>query len=307
MAREVLAVLRPGPAMRFLDATVGEGGHAYLLLEASAPDGRLVGVDLDEQALARARLLLADFGDRFIAVHENFARARRVLEELGWQQGVDGVLLDLGLSSLQLESAERGFSFRLSGPLDMRFDRGQGGGLRAADLLARASERELVRLLREFGEEELAVPIARALVSERARAPLSTTADLARVIERAVRGRRVRGAVHPATRTFQALRIAVNAELDNLRSFLAQGYELLRPGGRMAALSYHSLEDRMVKEAFRVWAAPCLCPPGLAVCACGWSPKVRLLTRRPLLPAADEVSANPRARSARLRAVERLV
>jgi 16S rRNA (cytosine1402-N4)-methyltransferase len=305
MAGEVMALLRPAAGMRFIDGTVGEGGHAELVLEASGPDGRLLGMDVDEEALGRARLRLARFGRRVTLVRENFALARRLLERLGWGP-VEGVLLDLGLSSLQLASPERGFSFRLPGPLDMRFDR--RGRLRAADLLGRASEADLARLLREFGEEQRAARVARELVAARTRGALRTTADLARAVERALGGRRSRGrgSLHPATRTFQALRIAVNEELENLRRFLADGYELLRPGGRMVILSYHSLEDRMVKRAFRRWAASCLCPPGLAVCVCGWRPKVRLLTPRAVAPTMSETAANPRARSARLRAVERL-
>ncbi len=303
MAREVVAFLRPAPGMRFLDGTVGEGGHARALLQASSPDGLLVGLDWDREALERARCNLDCFGERFIALRENFVAAPHVLQNLGWKT-VNGVLLDLGISSLQLGKGERGFSFRLSGPLDMRMDRRQE--LRAVDLINEAGEAELTRILREFGEEERAARIARALVRARSRAPLRTTQDVVQAVDRAMRGERVRGNVHPATRTFQALRIIVNQELENLESFLAEGYQLLSPGGRMVILSYHSLEDRLVKRAFRRWAAPCLCPPRLPVCACGWSPKVFLLTRKPLRPQPREVAANPRARSVHMRAVERL-
>lgn len=303
MAQEVVAFLRPAPGMRFLDGTVGEGGHARFLLEASGPDGLLVGLDWDGEASERARHNLAYFGERFVAVRENFVAAPRVLQDLGWET-VDGVLLDLGVSSLQLEQGERGFSFRLPGPLDMRMDRRQR--LRAVDLVNEASEAELSRLLREFGEEERATRIARTLVAARSHAPLQTTQDVVRVVDRVLRGEKVRGNVHPATRTFQALRIVVNKELENLQGFLAEGYQLLSPEGRMVILSYHSLEDRLVKGAFRRWAAQCLCPPDLPVCMCGWSPKVRILTPKPLRPRPQEVAANPRARSAHLRAVERL-
>ncbi len=303
MAKEVLALLRPAAGMRFLDGTVGEGGHALLLLEASSPDGCVVGLDWDQEALERACRRLAAFGRRFVPVRENFAFARQVLKDLGWE-GVDGVLLDLGMSSLQLSQADRGFSFRLAGPLDMRMDQRQE--LSAADLLERLTEAELVRLLRGLGEEERAASIARALVAARARAPLRSTQDVVQAVEKVFWGKGVRGGIHPATRTFQALRLTVNRELENLRSFLHGGFELLRPGGRMVILSYHSLEDRLVKEAFRLWSASCLCPPSMPVCRCGWSPKVRLLTPRPLSPRAEEVASNPRARSAHLRAVERL-
>ncbi len=298
-----MALLRPAPGMRFFDGTVGEGGHARFLLEASGPDGRLVGLDWDAEALERARCNLACFGEQFIAVRENFVAAPRVLENLGWKT-VNGVLLDLGVSSLQLGKGERGFSFRLPGPLDMRMDRRQG--LRALDLVNEASEAELIRILRELGEEERATRIARTLVMARSRTLLPTTQDVVAAVDRALRGKKVRGEVHPATRTFQALRIAVNQELEHLQSFLAKGYQLLSSGGRMVVLSYHSLEDRLVKEAFRRWAASCLCPPHLPVCVCGWFPKVRLLTPKPLRPQPQEVAANPRARSAHLRAVERL-
>jgi 16S rRNA (cytosine1402-N4)-methyltransferase len=303
MAPEAVELLRPGLGMRFLDGTVGEGGHARLLLEASRPDGMVLGLDWDGEALERASRYLAAFGGRFVPVRENFVAAPRVLENLGWEK-VDGILLDLGLSSLQLERAERGFALRHAGPLDMRMD--QRRELRAADLVNHAGEAELGRLLREFGEEERAVRIARALVAARSRTPLETTRYLVRVVEKVRRGEKVRGRVHPATRTFQALRLAVNSELENLRSFLADGYELLNPGGRMVILSYHSLEDRLVKEGFRRWAARCLCPPRLPVCTCGWSARVRVLTPRSLRPRPQEVSTNPRARSAHLRAVERL-
>jgi 16S rRNA (cytosine1402-N4)-methyltransferase len=213
------------------------------------------------------------------------------------------VFLDLGFSSLQVDNGERGFSFLRPGPLDMRMDQRQD--LRAADVINRASEAELRQIFRDLGEEPAAGALARAVVRARAAAPVTTTAALVETIARVVK-RTPRSHLHPATRAFQALRIAVNQELDHLTAFLRAGYRLLRPGGRMVILSYHSLEDRLVKEAFRRWAATCLCPPQVQVCVCGWSPQVRILTPKPLMPAPEEIAVNPRARSARLRAVERL-
>ena len=215
------------------------------------------------------------------------------------------ILLDLGFSSLQVEDGDRGFSFLRPGPLDMRMD--QNGGRSAADIVNASNEEELHRMLREYGEERAARAIARAILRERARGPITTTTSLVKIIERSVRRptRHQRPRLHVATRTFQALRIAVNQELQHLAVFLQEGYTLLRPGGRMVVLSYHSLEDRLVKTAFRRWASACICPPQLQVCACDWEPQVRVLTPKPLTPTSQEVMENTRARSACLRAVER--
>ncbi|MBI3801334.1 MAG: 16S rRNA (cytosine(1402)-N(4))-methyltransferase RsmH [Deltaproteobacteria bacterium] len=303
MLSEVLALLRPRPGADFLDGTLGGGGHAAALLEASAPAGQLLGLDRDDQALSIAARRLAPFSGRFILLHENFSHARSVLSRYGYE-GVDGVLLDLGFSSFQIESGERGFSFLRSGPLDMRMD--QREECCAADVVNQASESELKRIFRELGEERAAGTLARALVHARTAAPITTTSHLVEVIERIVK-RTPHTHLHPATRVFQALRIRVNGELEHLAAFLNDGYRLLRPGGRMVILSYHSLEDRLVKEAFRYWAATCHCPPQLQVCACRWSPQVRILTPKPLTPTPVEIALNPRARSARLRAVERHV
>jgi 16S rRNA (cytosine1402-N4)-methyltransferase len=301
MQDEVLRYLRPKSGATFLDGTVGGGGHTAAILEACAPQGRVLGFDRDAHALAVARQRLDAFADRVVLVHANFSLARDVLARLGWEQ-VDGLLLDLGFSSLQVEDAERGFSFSRSGPLDMRMD--QDDEWSAADIVNSASEDELRKIFYDLGEERAAGAVARAIVRDRSQSPFATTAALVQTIERVIR-RTPQTRIHPATRIFQALRIAVNRELEHLSTFLHEGYQLLRPGGRMVILAYHSLEDRLVKDTFRHWAATCLCPPQIPLCCCGWRPKVRLLTSKPLFPTEPEIEKNPRARSARLRAVER--
>ena len=297
MVAEVGRGLRPRPGARLVDATVGLGGHAAALLDA-APDTRLLGIDRDPGALAHAAARLGRFGNRAILRQGSFADLSQVLADEGWN-GADGILLDLGVSSLQLDTAARGFSFRHDGPLDMRMD--PGASLTAATVVNTWDEAELAAAIAELGEEPRARAVARAIVQAR---PVESTGALATVVARAVG--RARPGLDPATRTFQAIRILVNDELGALDRFLADGWAPLRPGGRLAILAYHSLEDRRVKDAFRRWAASCLCPPGLPRCACGWSAKVRLLATRPLRPEPAEVAANPRARSARLRVVERL-
>jgi 16S rRNA (cytosine1402-N4)-methyltransferase len=295
LVAEVVEGLRPRPGACLVDATVGLGGHAAALL-AAVPGARLLGLDRDRAALARAAERLP--GERVVLRQARFSELPAILAELGWD-GADAVLLDLGVSSLQLDDPARGFSFRADAPLDMRMDAGSDPS--AAEIVNQWPERELARILAAFGEEPRARALARAIARAR---PLRTTGELARVIG-GVLGRG-RPGLHPATRTFQAIRMAVNDELGELERFLADGYRVLRPRGRLAVLAYHSLEDRRVKDAFRRWAAACLCPPRTPRCACGWSAKVRLLTRRPLRPSAREVARNPRARSARLRIVERL-
>ncbi len=302
MQEEVLALLRPQRSRRFLDGTLGGGGHAFAILTAAPPDSILLGLDQDADALSSITPRFAPLGERFLFRQTNFSRASAMLAERGWD-GVDGVLLDLGFSSLQVEDGERGFSFLRPGPLDMRMDRQQG--LSAADIVNNAREEELKRIFREFGEEPAAGAIARLVVRSRVSSPLTTTQDFVALVSR-ILPPSSRAHLHPATRVFQALRIAVNKELEHLATFLQNGYRLLRPGGRMVILSYHSLEDRLVKEAFRRWAASCICPPQLPVCVCTWSPQVRILTPKPLTPTPTEIAANPRSRSARLRAVERI-
>lgn len=304
MLEQVLSFLQPRLGGDILDGTLGGGGHAAALLEASRGRGRLLGLDRDPRALPVARQRLAPFVGQHVIVQANFSQAAAVLRGLGWA-GVDGILLDLGFSSLQVEDGGRGFSFLRPGPLDMRMD--QSGGQSAADIVNSSSEEELRRILQEYGEERAARAIARAILQERAHGPIVTTTMLAKIIERSVHrpARHQRPRIHAATQTFQALRIAVNQELQHLALFLREGYTLLRPGGRIVVLAYHSLEDRLVKAAFRRWASACICPPQLQICACDWEPQVRVLTPKPLTPTSQEVMDNTRARSARLRVVER--
>jgi len=305
MVEEVVAMLAAAPGSLQIDATLGGGGHAERVLEASDPDGRLLGLDADGAAIARVRSRLGPrFGDRLRLRQANF----RELAEVGPAEGfgaVDGCLFDLGLSSFQLSDAGRGFGIRTGGPLDMRFDTGRG--LPAAELLATLDVRELTALFRKYGEEPFAGRIARAIVEARRVAPIRTAGELAALVERVAPARAPgRRRVHPATRVFQALRIAVNEELDALEAGLAAALDLLRPGGRLVVLSYHSLEDRIVKRFFQAERRGCTCPPEVPVCVCGRAPRLRLVVSKGLVPGEAEIIANPRARSARLRAAERL-
>jgi S-adenosyl-methyltransferase MraW len=300
MVQEVMQFLRPEPGGRYLDGTLGGGGHTERILVESSPDGEVVGLDRDEEAVNAARSRLQRFETRLKARQASFEVAKEILAELNWHT-VNGLLLDLGVSSHQLESPERGFSFRSQARLDMRMDRRQS--LNAYEIVNTFSVANLETILRDFGEEPQARRIALAIAASRQMRALETTDELAKLIANIKRGRREH---HPATQTFQALRIAVNDELNHLGRFLQKGYELLKPKGRMVIISFQSLEDRLVKTAFRMWSRDCLCPPRTPVCQCGWSRKVKLLTKRPMTPSEKEVSVNPRARSARLRAVERV-
>jgi 16S rRNA (cytosine1402-N4)-methyltransferase len=305
MPDEVLEALAPRPGTRHIDATLGGGGHAERILESSHPDGRLLGIDADGAAIARVRDRLAPrFGDRLSLRQANFRELGAVAPEAGFD-AVDGCLFDLGLSSYQLADAERGFGFRTGGPLDMRFDTGRG--VPAAELLATLDQAELTALFGRYGEEPFSGRIARAIVEARRIAPVQTAEELADLVARVAPARAPgRRRVHPATRVFQALRIAVNAELDALQAGLAAAVDLLRPGGRLVVLSYHSLEDRIVKRFLQAERRGCTCPPEVPVCICGHAPRLRLLGPKGSVPTAAEISANPRARSARLRAAERI-
>lgn len=299
---ETLATLSPRPDGLYVDATLGAGGHAEAILTASNPSGRLLGLDRDPAALALAARRLAPFLERVSLVRDTFDNLADHLADLGWS-GADGVLLDLGVSSMQLDQAGRGFAFRLDAPLDMRMGE---DGRSAADLVAELEEKDLARAIAELGEEPFAGRIARAIAREREKAPIATTGRLAQVVEAAIpAAARFKRQTHPATQTFQALRILVNDELGQLERFLAQAPRLVRAGGHLAVISYHSLEDRRVKQAMAAWAAPCACPPRLAVCACGKKPLFTPLTRKARRPGPEELAGNPRARSARLRAAQR--
>jgi 16S rRNA (cytosine1402-N4)-methyltransferase len=304
LAEEVMLMLSPASGSLQIDATVGGGGHTERILEASNPDGRLLGLDADGAAIARVGEGLARFGDRLVLRRANFRELRTVAPEAGFG-AVDGMLFDLGLSSYQLADTARGFGFRAGGPLDMRFDTSRG--VPAAELLASLDASELTALFRKFGEEPHAPRIARAVVEARRTAPIGSAEDLAALVERvAPHGPPGRRRIHPATRVFQALRIAVNEELDALEEALAAAVDLLRPGGRLVVLSYHSLEDRIVKRFLDAERKGCICPPSVPVCVCGRTPRLRLVTKPSLTPTDAEIAANPRARSARLRAAERI-
>ncbi len=296
---EVITWLDPKPGELVIDATVGAGGHAAGLLERIAPGGRLLGLDRDPAALESAAERLARFGRRVTLVHASFEDVDQVAPGVGFG-AVSGILLDLGMSSMQLADPERGFAFTLDGPLDMRFDPTSGGPT-AADLVNTLPFDELVYLIWRNGQEPQSRRIARAIIEAR---PITTTRQLADVVATAVGRRRSR--IHPATRTFQALRIAVNDELGALERALPKLLSLLVPGGRIAVISFHSLEDRIVKEFFRRESRDCICPPHQPVCTCGHRATLDVLTRKPIRPSPDEVAVNPRSRSARLRVATRL-
>lgn len=302
MRDEVVRLLAPRAGAMIVDGTVGLGGHAEAILDA-APEVSVVGIDLDPEALALATERLARFGERVRLVHGNYRDVAAYLEDLGTGP-VDGFLVDLGLSSLQLDRPSRGFSFREDGPLDMRMD--PTAGPDAAQLVNTATQSELQTILSRYGEERFAGRIARAIVRARANATISTTSDLAAIVRDAIPRKFHPRSIDAATRTFQALRIAVNRELENLEAGLEAGFGALRPGGVLAAISFHSLEDRIVKGFLRHKALSCTCPPDFPVCVCDKRVEVEILTKRPIVPRDEEVEGNPRARSAKLRAGRKL-
>jgi 16S rRNA (cytosine1402-N4)-methyltransferase len=315
MLDEVLNFLQPTPGANFIDCTLGGGGHTEAILKLTAPDGRVLGIDKDAQALARVEDRLSPMvsSGRLVLVQANYAELARIVDEAGFVSP-QGVLLDLGFSSYQMDDPSRGFSFSSDGPLDMRLDQSQE--LTAADLVNHASEQELADIFWRYGEETRARPLAWRITRERARGPITTTAQLAKLATIGIPYRP--GMIHPATRMFQALRIAVNSELENLEKALPQILDLLsgkgengrtvgEGGGRMVIISFHSLEDRRVKEFMRREAKDCICPPDLPVCICGHKARLRILTPKPLTPTKQEIVANPRARSAKLRAAEAII
>jgi len=311
MLDEVLKFLQPRSGGLYIDGTLGGGGHTAAILEQSAPNGRVLGIDTDEQALKRVRAQFSDFVDsgRLVLAHGNFADMGRIAGENGFTS-VQGVLLDLGFSSDQMDDPQRGFAFGADGPLDMRLD--QSLETSAADLVNNASEQELADIFWKYGEEKRSRQIARRIVHEREQGAIIRTAHLAKIAAAGVPFKQ--GAIHPATRVFQALRIAVNQELERLETVLPQILDLLETatqqdegphgGGRMAIIAFHSLEDRIVKEFMRREANDCICPPRLPVCICGHKARLRILTAKPLTPGMQETERNPRARSAKLRVAE---
>lgn len=287
----------------YVDGTVGGGGYARSILDKSAPDGVVFGMDWDGEAIQRVHDRLGVYGDRLVLEKADFADIRRVLRTHGIVE-VDGIVIDLGLSSFQIEDPQRGFSFLKEGPLDMRMNRDLN--VTAADLVNTLPEETLADLIYRYGEDRLSRRIARAIAGARRKRPIENTLELAELIQKSIPRTRSPFRIHPATRTFQALRIAVNREIDSLQRFLPEALEVLRPGGRLCTVAFHSLEDRLIKEEFRNWAKSCRCPRERAECEREGRPLVRALTRRALRPSPDEVKRNPRSRSARLRAVEKL-
>ena len=296
LVAETLTALNVQPGGRYIDCTVGTGGHAAAILEASAPGGQFLGIDADPDALQLARVRLQ--GKTTILVNDNFINLKSICQKHGFFP-LQGILFDLGLSSLQLNKNSRGFSFQHDAPLDMRFSPDQQ--LTAADIVNTFSEADLAHIIFQYGEEHFSRQIARNIVLKR---PLYTTLELTQVVLEIFGNRR--GHIHPATRTFQALRIAVNKELENIEVALPQAVDLLDQGGHLVVISYHSLEDRLVKNFMRTQSQHCICPPEIPVCVCNHSPTLTLISKRITIPSASEISANPRSRSAKLRMAERL-
>ncbi len=294
---EVLKALAVQPGGRYIDCTLGGGGHAAAILDNSSPGGQLLGIDADPKALEAARERLQYYKESVLLVNDNFVNLQSICVKYDFFP-VHGILFDLGLSSLQLNDSNRGFSFQLDAPLDMRFSPDQK--VSAADILNTASEEKLAQIIRNYGEESQSNRIARSIIEER---PLKTTRQLARLIERTIGHR---GKIHPATKTFQALRIAVNHELEYLESALKQAIELLGYEGRLVVISYHSLEDRIVKQFMRLESNDCICPPGTPVCICGHKPRLKLINKKVITPTEIEIKRNSRSRSAKLRAAERI-
>ncbi len=299
---ECLEALAIKPGGVYLDGTLGRAGHSLAILRRLTAGGRLIGIDRDMTAIEAARERLAEFGDRVTLVHGNFRDLGSILRDLG-AEGLDGMLFDLGVSSPQLDEPRRGFSYMHDAPLDMRMD--GTAALDARQVVNTWSGEELCRILREYGEERYAARIAQAILRRRAQAPIETTGELADIIRSAMPAAALREKQHPAKRSFQAVRIAVNGELDALPPMLEAAAEALAPGGRLAVITFHSLEDRIVKQTMRQLAVGCTCPPQFPVCVCGKKPKLKLVGRKPAAASPEELAANPRARSAKLRTAER--
>ena len=299
---EILGFLDLQPGSVVIDGTLGLGGHTEAVLQTFA-DTKVIGIDQDQKALENATERLKSFGSRFQAVHSNFVEISSIADELNIT-AVDAVIADLGVSSMQLDDAERGFSFRFDAPLDMRMDTSKGST--AAELLEELDQEEIANLIYRYGEERKSRRVARLIVERRdAGQPVRSTEELARLVERAV-GRSPKDKIHPATRTFQALRIAVNNELGILDGFIKDSIDLLKLNGTLSVITFHSLEDRIVKQAFQKLSGKCFCPPRIPKCVCGAEKRVEILTRKPVVPTEDEMSVNPRSRSAKLRVCRKL-
>lgn len=303
MLREAVDSLKCRPGEVYFDGTLGGGGHAYEILVRTAPDGVLIGVDRDRDALSEARRRLKAFNERALLVKGNFADIRNILSELGIER-VNGILLDLGVSSHQFDTPDRGFVFSLDAPLDMRMD--QEGGLTAFDIVNGFPEEKLKKIIKDYGEEMMPGRIVRAISERRKLSPIRTTGELAAIIAGVLPGHLKKKRIHPATKTFQALRIAVNNELANLHNAIENGIDMLEEGGIFSIISFHSLEDRMVKNLFRSWEKGCICPPDFPVCCCNRKSKLKVPVRRAVMPEDAEIASNPRARSARLRTAIRI-
>ncbi len=311
LLHEVIDQLHPNPGDNFIDGTVGGGGHARAILERTGPDGRLLGLDRDQLAIATAQETLQAFRARITLVRDTFANIKQIYNEQFANNQINGILLDLGLSTLELEDESRGFSFQIDAPLDMRFDTRQE--LTAEEIVNTWPIPKLTKVIQEYGEERLAYAIAKQIAKARLNKKISKTKMLVEAILLAFRDKLHSkkdvpwiGGLHPATRTFQALRIAVNDEIGSLRTFLPQAIGLLKPGGRIGIISFHSLEDRIVKHFFREEAKGCICPPEMPVCQCGHAPRLKLITKHPIKPAEAEIQNNPRSRSALLRVAEKV-
>lgn len=303
MPNEVINFLRPVNGGVYLDGTLGGGGHALLILEQCGPEGVLVGMDRDQEALTAAGKRVTEYRERIHLIHDNFSNLEKHLDSLGISK-LDGFVLDLGVSSHQLDSGERGFSFQQNAPLDMRMD--SSDGQTAADLVNQLPEHELTRIIREYGEERWADRISSFIVKARNEKRLETTFDLVDIIKGAVPKAKWDERIHPATRTFQALRIAVNHELESVEQGLRSAFGRLKSGGRAVVISFHSLEDRIVKQAFREFATGCDCPKNLPLCICGKKPLAKVLTGKPVTASDEETAQNPRSRSAKMRVAEKI-
>ena len=303
LLEETIEQLHIRPNGIYVDGTLGGGGHAYEVLRRLSPEGRLIGIDQDAAAVEAAGERLAEFGGQAIIVRSNYCNMRLELQKLNVDR-VDGILLDLGVSSYQLDSVERGFTYREDVPLDMRMDRRQTRTAR--DIVNEYSEQELFRVIRDYGEDKFAKNIAKHIVAARAKKPIETTGDLVEIIRSSIPAKVRMSGGHPAKRTFQAIRIELNGELEVLKNSLDDMIDLLKPGGRICVITFHSLEDRMVKTIFKTNENPCTCPSNFPVCVCGNKPKGRLAVKKPIVPGEEELTKNKRSKSSKLRVVERI-